>query len=72
MGFIAQDVEQMMPYAVTRIDDCKLGQRLNLQYDQFTALAIGGIHAVDNKVERLEKEVVELKRKLAKYESQWQ
>jgi hypothetical protein len=72
MGFIAQDVEQMMPYAVTRIDDCKLGQRLNLQYDQFTALAIGGIQAVDNKVEKLEKEVKELKKKLAKYETQWQ
>lgn len=68
MGFIAQDVEHLMPYAVTKIKDEVLGQRLNLQYDQFIALAIGGVQAVDNEVQQLKKEVKELKEKLAKYE----
>lgn len=72
LGFIAQDVEQYMPYAVTRIKDDKLGEKLNLQYDQFIALAIGGVQAVDNEVQQLKKEVAELKQRLSKYETVWQ
>lgn len=72
IGFIAQDVEHLMPYAVTSIKDDVLGQKLNLQYDQFSALAIGGVQAVDNEVQLLKREVRELKKKLAKYETQWQ
>ncbi len=72
LGFIAQDVEQYIPYAVTRIKDDKLGEKLNLQYDQFIALAIGGVQAVDNEVQQLKKEVGELKRRLSKYETVWQ
>lgn len=72
LGFIAQDIEPLMPYAVTKIKDEELGQRLNLQYDQFIALAIGGVQAVDNEVQLLKKEVAELKQRLSKYETVWQ
>lgn len=68
MGFIAQDVEHLMPYAVTSVRDNMLGYKMNLQYDQFIALAIGGVQAVDSEVQQLKKEVKELKEKLAKYE----
>lgn len=79
LGFIAQEVEQMMPYAVTKIKDEVLGQRLNLQYDQFFAPVVGAIQCLDIKVEnhetrlkRLEIENVELKNRLSKYETVWQ
>lgn len=79
MGFIAQDIEPLMPYAVTRIKDEELGQRLNLQYDQFFAPIVGAIQCLDIKVEdhetrlkRLETENTELKNRLSKYEAVWQ
>ena len=79
IGFIAQDVEHLMPYAVTKIKDEVLGQRLNLQYDQFFAPVVGAIQCLDIKVEnhetrlkRLETENVELKNRLSKYETVWQ
>ena len=79
MGFIAQDIEPLMPYAVTKIKDEVLGQRLNLQYDQFFAPVVGAIQCLDIKVEnhetrlkRLETENVELKNRLSKYETVWQ
>ena len=68
MGFIAQDIEHLMPYAVTSIKDIVLGQKLNLQYDQFIALAIGGVQAVDNEVERLKARVEYLENKIKEYE----
>ena len=68
MGFIAQDVEHLMPYAVTSIKDDLLEQKLNLQYDQFIALAIGGVKAVDNEVERLKARVEYLENKINEYE----
>ena len=68
MGFIAQDVEHLMPYAVTSIKDDLLKQKLNLQYDQFIALAIGGVKAVDNEVERLKARVEYLENKIKEYE----
>jgi hypothetical protein len=74
-GFIAQDVNNILPCAVTAIKDAELGERLNLQYDQLIAIAIGGVQGVDDKVTRLEnevqdfkKEVKVLKEKLQKYE----
>ena len=79
MGFIAQDIEPLMPYAVTKIKDDMLGQRLNLQYDQFFAPVVGAIQCLDIKVnnhkdeiESLKKEVAELKQRLSKYETVWQ
>lgn len=68
MGFIAQEVEHLMPYAVTSIKDDILGQKLNLQYDQFIALAIGGVQAVDNEVKRLKARVEYLENKIKEYE----
>jgi hypothetical protein len=57
-----------MPYAVTSIKDDILGQKLNLQYDQFIALAIGGVQAVDNEVVRLKARVEYLENKIKEYE----
>lgn len=78
LGFIAQDIEHLMPYAVTKIKDEVLGQRLNLQYDQFFAPVVGAIQCLDIKVEnhetrlkRLEAENVKLKNRLSKYETVW-
>lgn len=68
MGFIAQDVEHLIPYAVTSIKDNVLGQKLNLQYDQIIALAIGGVQAVDNEVESLKARVKYLENKIKEYE----
>lgn len=67
MGFIAQDVEQYMPYAVTKIKDDVLGQRLNLQYDQFLAPVVGAIQCLDIEVEQLKKRVKYLENKLQEY-----
>lgn len=67
MGFIAQDIEPMMPYAVTRIKDDILGQRLNLQYDQFFAPVVGAIQCLDSEVEQLKKRVKYLENKLQEY-----
>lgn len=79
MGFIAQDVEPLMPYAVTKIEDEGLGMRLNLQYDQFFAPVVGAIQCLDikvnsheNEIESLKNEVAELRQKLSKYETVWQ
>lgn len=67
LGFIAQDVEQYMPYAVTRIKDDKLGEKLNLQYDQFFAPVVGAIQCLDSEVEQLKKRVKYLENKLQEY-----
>lgn len=67
MGFIAQDVEQYMPYAVTSIKDDVLGQRLNLQYDQFFSPVVGAIQCLDSEVEQLKRRVKYLENKLQKY-----
>lgn len=71
MGFIAQDVEQYMPYAVTRIKDDKLGEKLNLQYDQFFAPVVGAIQCLDSEVEQLKKRVKYLEKKLQEYGNNW-
>lgn len=67
MGFVAQDIEPLMPYAVTRIKDDVLGQRLNLQYDQFLAPVVGAIQCLDSEVEQLKKRVKYLENKLQEY-----
>jgi hypothetical protein len=64
LGFIAQDIEPLMPYAVTKIKDDVLGQRLNLQYDQFFAPVVGAIQCLDSEVEQLKKRVKYLENKL--------
>lgn len=67
LGFIAQDVEPLMPYAVTKIKDEELGMRLNLQYDQFFAPVVGAIQCLDSEVEQLKKRVKYLENKLQEY-----
>lgn len=67
MGFIAQDIEPLMPYAVTRTKDDKLGEKLNLQYDQFFAPVVGAIQCLDSEVEQLKKRVKYLENKLQEY-----
>ena len=67
VGFIAQDIEPLMPYAVTKIKDDVLGQRLNLQYDQFFAPVVGAIQCLDSEIEQLKKRVKYLENKLQEY-----
>ena len=67
LGFIAQDIEPLMPYAVTKIKDEELGQRLNLQYDQFFAPVVGAIQCLDSEVEQLKRRVKYLENKLQEY-----
>ena len=56
-----------MPYAVTRIKDDKLGEKLNLQYDQFFAPVVGAIQCLDSEIEQLKKRVKYLENKLQEY-----
>lgn len=72
MGFIAQDIEPLMPYAVTKIEDEVLGQRLNLQYDQFFAPIVGAIQCLDIKVNSHENEIEYLKKRVKYLENKLQ
>ena len=66
-GFIAQDVNNVLPCAVTAIKDAELDERLNLQSDQSIAIAIGGVQGVDSEVQQLKRRVKKLEDRLKEY-----
>jgi hypothetical protein len=61
LGFIAQDVEKVLPEVVV-----KNGDNYGMQYAPITALLVEGMKAQQKKIDQLEKEINELKEMLKK------
>ncbi len=59
IGFIAQDVEKVLPEVVT-----KNGDNYGMQYAPIAALLVEGMKAQQKKIDELEKEIKELKEML--------
>lgn len=68
-GFIAQDVQPIIPEMVSSVNDT-----LRLEYNQLHAFEIGAIQHIDSEVEQLKKKVARLENELNEYRSnaQWQ
>ena len=68
-GFIAQDVQPIVPEMVSSINDT-----LRLEYNQLHAFEIGAIQHIDSEVEQLKKKVARLENELNEYRrnTQWQ
>ncbi len=59
-GFLAQEVQKVFPEAVKEFSKGK-GQTLGLSYSVFIPLAISAIQEQERKIEKMEKEIAELK-----------
>ena len=75
MGFIAQEVEKVLPDMVKEQPDKKLGKIKTVKYGNIVALTVEAIKAVwarvlnhDDRISQLEKENLELKARLDKLE----
>ena len=68
-GFIAQDVQPIVPEMVSSVNDT-----LRLEYNQLHAFEIGAIQHIDSEVEILKRRVTELENQLNEYRrnAQWQ
>ena len=68
-GFIAQDVQPIIPEMVSSINDT-----LRLEYNQLHAFEVGAIQHIDSEVEILKRRVTELENELNEYRrnAQWQ
>ena len=67
-GLMAQDVQEVLPYAVSTIDKEK--GHLGLAYNQLIPVLVDGVNEQQNKISNLELQIEELKALLAKSESE--
>lgn len=54
IGFLAQDVEQVIPNAVSKITTSNFSDQRELNYNQLIAVAIGGIKELDTRTKSLQ------------------
>lgn len=61
IGFIAQEVQQIFPECVSEIGDNGL---LALDFDALAVIAISGVNTLTKRMEKMEKELIEIKKHL--------
>lgn len=62
MGFVAQEVQNYLPFMIGSVKDKHLGNRLTLGYEQFHALWAAGLQNHESRIDKIERENKEFRK----------